>query len=642
MCGIIGYIGREDCLPFLMDGLRKLEYRGYDSAGIAVINNAVNTGADGGKSNNINNGAITAVKAEGRLDSLQDALSKHKAIDGKVGIGHTRWATHGKPSEENSHPHLSRTGLFAVVHNGIIENYLELKEFLTDRSFKFLSQTDTEVVGHLLEYYYRGDILSAIAKTTQRLKGAYALAILCAGDPETIYAVRKANPLVIGVFDSTDKDLHTDKTGGAARCKPQKGMLASDMSALISYTKKFIFPDEGEIALVKNDSVKVVNLNFEPVEKEIFTADWDGTAAEKDGYAHFMLKEIFQQPKAVSDTLAALNKKLGALRTLDNVQKVNIIACGSSYHAGCAAKYFIEKTAAVPVECHMASEYRYQTQLPVPNTLTIAITQSGETADTRAAAEEAKKHSRVLSIVNVPGSSITRESDEVVFTCAGPEISVATTKGYLTQVIALYMLGLELAKRKAAAFDGRQGSNAGLLFDNEKAVLQDLNLIPDSVKEILKNEAVLQKLASRFSSINHAFFIGRGIDYAIGLEGALKLKEISYIHAQGYAAGELKHGTISLIENGSLVVAVSTDGGLKEKMLSNIKEVQSRGAAVLAVSPFDDILNQADHQIKIQGGTGAPVLAAVSLQLFAYYVALARGGCDIDKPRNLAKAVTVE
>jgi len=604
MCGIIGYVGQEQCVPYLINGLTKLEYRGYDSAGVAVIENK----------------NITAVKAQGRLESLSKALNNRAKLNGGIGIGHTRWATHGEPNEKNSHPHLSRTGRFAVVHNGIIENYLQLKQFLTDRSFKFLSQTDTEVVGHLLEYYYRGDILTAIAKTAQRLIGSYALAILCCDDPDTVYAIRKDNPLVIGVFNPS-KPENLDNPA-------PKGMLASDMSALISYTRNYIIPDENEIALVSKSGTKIVNLNFEEVQKEILKADWDEAAADKEGFPHFMLKEIFQQPRAVLDTLKNLKEKLPLLRTLDNVQKINIIACGSSYNAGYAAKSFIEKTASVPVECHMASEYRYQTQLPQPNTLTIAITQSGETADTRAALDEAKKHSRTLSIVNVQGSSITRESDEVIFTSAGPEIAVATTKGYLTQLIALYMIGLELAKRR----------DAGFLHPH---LISELESLPSAIDDILKNKAVFQKLASRFSSINHAFFIGRGTDYAVSIEGALKLKEISYIHAQGYAAGELKHGTISLLEKGSLVVAISTDESLKDKILNNIKEVQARGGTVLAVSPFDEILEQADFKAKIPDGLNAPYLASVSLQLFAYYAALARG-CDIDKPRHLAKSVTVE
>ncbi|MCL2675224.1 MAG: glutamine--fructose-6-phosphate transaminase (isomerizing) [Firmicutes bacterium] len=654
MCGIVGFCGPEDALPYLLDGLNKLEYRGYDSAGVAVAND----------------GKLTSVKTKGRIANLTK-LVEH-GIKGGTGIGHTRWATHGAPSGSNAHPHMSRSGKFAVVHNGIIENYQEIKTFLIDRSFSFASETDTEVIGHLIDYYYRGDPVDAIIKAAWRLHGSYALAILCADSPDRLFATRKESPLVLGTS--------------------QKGtFLASDMSALLSYTRDFIVPEAGEVAILTRDEVKVLNFNREKVEKKSIRADWKEDSAQMQGYSHFMLKEIYEQPRAVRDTLCELGRRIDTLDTLKGIERLHIVACGSAYHAALAAKYFIEKLCRIPVECETASEYRYKNPIIPSNTLAIAVSQSGETADTIAAINEAKKRAKVLSVVNVPGSTIARISDEVIYTLAGPEIAVATTKGYICQVAALYAVGLHLQlKRMLNAWcsmlgDGHilkeghhnegypknsllegcpqtlpawcgvaeAGHSAQCTAHSEGQIYQpqtltslsalhsSLSTLPNDIASLLEKKETFQQLSSRFSFINSAFFIGRGIDYAVAMEGALKLKEISYINAQSYPAGELKHGTISLIEEGTLVVAVATDPALYEKIISNIREVQSRGAVVLAITSGDSVAAAADFYARIPEGINAPLLSVVSLQLFAYYTALARG-CDIDKPRNLAKSVTVE
>ena len=591
-----------------MDGLKKLEYRGYDSSGVAVI--------DG-------DGNIEVVKAKGRLQSLIDKTDGGKTLHGSVGVGHTRWATHGEPNDVNSHPHLSRDGKFAVVHNGIIENYIELREFLIARGYEFRSETDTEVIAHLLEYYYGGDMLDCMRKVLNKLVGSYALGVLYSGTPEAFYAVRKDSPLVVGLGDG-------------------ENFVASDMPALLRHTRRFILLGEGEIVRVAADSVDIFNRNMEKVEHEIVTVDWDEATAEKNGYPHFMLKEIHEQPRALA---AVLSRIKGDEIVLDNVKftadeikniaKINIIGCGSAYHAGIIGKYFIERVCRKPVEVDLASEFRYRKPIVGKNTLTIVISQSGETADTLAALREANRlGSRTLAVVNVLGSSIAREADDVLYTLAGPEIAVATTKGYTTQVAALYLIGLYFA-----------GVIGSIPSEEYAGLLNSLKNLPAAVEEILAAPEKIQYLAAQYAGARDVFFIGRGMDYASALEGALKLKEISYIHAEAYPAGELKHGTISLIEKGSPVITVAVDPDLFEKTLSNAVEVATRGASVIAVAAKTNarIEQKADYTVFIPECSPliAPVLTAVVLQLFGYYVAAAKG-LDIDKPRNLAKSVTVE
>ena len=609
MCGIVGYAGRRKAAPLLLDGLKKLEYRGYDSSGIAVENAK---------------GEIQAVKAKGRLIKLIELTSGGENLDGTVGIGHTRWATHGEPNDVNSHPHLSEDGRFAVVHNGIIENYLELKSFLTDKGFKFVSQTDTEVIAHLLEYYFDGDVLDCIRKVLNKLSGSYALGILFNETPDVFYAIRKDSPLVVGL----GKD---------------ENFIASDMPALLKYTRNFILLSDDEIACISGTKVVIYNKNMEVEEKKPFFVDWDPETAEKGGYPHFMLKEIHEQPKAVRDTVMPRIKddkivlydiSLSA-EYVKSIKKINIVGCGSAYHAGIIGKYYIERVCRIPVETDFASEFRYRSPIADERVLTIIISQSGETADTLAALREAKRlKSRTLAVVNVLGSSIAREADDVLYTHAGPEIAVATTKGYTTQVAALYLIGLYLAK----TLDTIPQSE----YEEQ---LKSLKNLSDNITKLLEKPEETQYLASLYYKNKDLFFIGRGMDYASALEGALKLKEISYIHAEAYPAGELKHGTISLIENGSPVIAVAVDKRLFEKTLSNIKEVKTRGAKVIAVASKENraVENEAEHTLYIPDCHPllAPVLTAVYLQLFGYYVAAVKG-CDIDKPRNLAKSVTVE
>lgn len=609
MCGIVGYAGRRKAAPLLLDGLKKLEYRGYDSSGIAVESG---------------DGVIRAVKAKGRLSRLTELTSGGETLDGTVGVGHTRWATHGEPNDVNSHPHLSEKGRFAVVHNGIIENYLELKSFLTEKGFSFISQTDTEVIAHLLEYYFEGDVLTCIRKVLNKLSGSYALGVLFNETPDVFYAVRKDSPLVVGLGEN-------------------ENFIASDMPALLRYTRSFILLADDEIACVSKDKVVVYNKNAEAEEKQPFFVDWDPETAEKGGYPHFMLKEIHEQPKAVRDTVMprikeneiVLDDVVLTEEYVKNIKKINIVGCGSAYHAGIIGKYYIERVCRIPVETDLASEFRYRGPIADERVLTIIISQSGETADTLAALREAKRlKSKTLAIVNVVGSSIAREADNVLYTHAGPEIAVATTKGYTTQVASLYLIGLYLA--------GRLDS---LSLTEYKEQLDSLKALPDNIEKLLKTPETTQYLASLYYKNKDFFFIGRGMDYASALEGALKLKEISYIHAEAYPAGELKHGTISLIENGSPVIAVAVDKRLFEKTLSNIKEVKTRGAKVIAVASKENsaVENEAEYTLYIPDCHPllAPVLTAVYLQLFGYYVAAIRG-CDIDKPRNLAKSVTVE
>ena len=607
MCGIVGFTGIHQAAPILLDGLSKLEYRGYDSAGIAI-----NTGD-----------SLEIRKFKGRLAVLADDLEKNP-VEGHLGIGHTRWATHGEPSDENSHPHFNVQETIAVVHNGIIENYLALKDKLINKGYTFVSDTDTEVIAHLLDYYYKGNPLEAITKVLHRVEGSYAFGILFAEYPDELFAVRKGSPLIVGKNDSGS-------------------FIASDVPAILKYTRSVYFVDEQEVACLKADSIRFFTVDEEEIHKECVHIDWDENAAEKGGYEHFMLKEMYEQPKTVQDTLMPRIKgedivieELGMSdEDMRQIKKIHIVACGSAYHTGVTGKYIIEGLARIPVEVDVASEFRYRNPVLEEGGMVIVISQSGETADTLAALREAKERGfKVLGIVNVVGSSIAREADNVMYTWAGPEIAVATTKAYSAQLIALYLLALKISKVRGV-----------LAQDDLSCMIEDLKRLPDQIEMLLNNKTKIQHFANRYIGAKDIFFIGRGIDYAISLEASLKLKEISYIHSEAYAAGELKHGTISLIEEGTLVAAVSTQKSLYQKTISNMVEVKSRGAFVLAVTNEGntEIEKAADYVIYIpetnQYFTNS--LAIIPLQLFAYYVSIGKG-CDVDKPRNLAKSVTVE
>ncbi|MGN0150728.1 MAG: glutamine--fructose-6-phosphate transaminase (isomerizing) [Clostridia bacterium] len=608
MCGIVGYIGENQAAPILLEGLSKLEYRGYDSAGIAVFNN----------------NKIEVAKAKGRLAILSEKTDGGKSVYGTMGIGHTRWATHGEPSDVNSHPHLSNSGRFAVVHNGIIENYISLKKKLMDNGVEFISETDTEVIAHLFEHYYNGDIIETMIKVINRVEGSYALGVLCSDYPDQFIAVRKASPMIVGLGEN-------------------ENFIASDVTAILKHTRNIYYLEDNEIVVLKKDSVKIYNADKEEIKKEVFTVDWDVSAAEKGGYEHFMMKEIEEQPKALRDTInpRIKNGKIVlddiSLTTEDikNINKIYIVACGSAYHVGVVGKYVIEKMCRIPVEVQVASEFRYCDPIIGKNDLVIVISQSGETADTLAALREAKDHgARILSIVNVVGSAIANASDDVIYTWAGPEIAVATTKAYSTQLAVIYLIATYMAEK------------LGMLTSGEYAKLvSDIEALPDQVAEILKSKEDVQYLASKFFNCHSIFFIGRNLDYAVSLEGSLKLKEISYIHSEAYAAGELKHGTISLIEDGTLVIALATGRDLFDKTVSNVKEVKARGAVVMGVTTeeHDNMEDVADYVVKIPATNEMllPSLTVIPLQLFGYYVASLKG-CDIDKPRNLAKSVTVE
>ncbi|MDY4487002.1 MAG: glutamine--fructose-6-phosphate transaminase (isomerizing) [Candidatus Limivicinus sp.] len=613
MCGIVGYAGTEQAAPILLDGLERLEYRGYDSAGIAVLSEEK---------------GLQLRKTKGRLKVLSALVDGGKALEGRMGIGHTRWATHGEPNDVNSHPHLSQNGQIAVVHNGIIENYLEIKEFLVTKGVHFCSDTDTEVVAQLLEYFYLqngGNIMAAVYTVLDRIEGAYALGILCKDLPDSFIAARKDAPLLLGYGEN---------------CK----FIASDVTAIIKHTRDVSYMEDGEVAVVSAGEIKVYDALGQPVEKEHSFIDWDVSAAEKGGYAHFMFKEIMEQPEAVRKTVSPRLKdgrvcfeELSLSEDyIRGLKKIFIVACGSSYHVGVVAKYNMERLLRRPVDVMLASEFRYADPLVDQDTLVIVISQSGETLDTMAALREAKKlGARILSVVNVVGSSIARESDDVLYTWAGPEIAVATTKAYSTQLVLLDMLGLYFA------------DIIGSVSKEEYARLaEELQALPTKMEKVLENIEEIKYLASRYFNHASVFYIGRNLDYALGLEGSLKLKEISYIHSEAYASGELKHGTISLIEDGTLVVALGTYTPLFDKALSNIIEVKARGADIVALTTesrrgdmektVENVLTVPDTHIILQ-----PSLGIVPLQLFAYYVALQRG-CDIDKPRNLAKSVTVE
>ena len=608
MCGIVGYIGARPAAPLVLEGLAKLEYRGYDSAGIAVF--------DGKK--------IVTKKAAGRLAVLENLTHSGENMPGFSAIGHTRWATHGVPSDLNAHPHTNGDGTIVVVHNGIIENYMALKKKLLGKGYSFTSETDTEVLAHLLDYYYKGNPLETITKVLHRVEGSYALGIMFADHPEEIYAARKDSPLIVG--------------HGEDGC-----FIASDVPAILKYTRKVYYLDNQEIALLKKDEVSFFTVDEEPCEKQAVTIDWDANAAEKAGYEFFMLKEIYEEPKTVADTISPRIRngevEIEELKMTDEelkaIKRIHIVACGSAYHIGVTAKYIIEGMLRIPVEVDVASEFRYRDPILSSDDLVIAVSQSGETADTLEAVRESKaKGLKVLAIVNVVGSSIARESDSVFYTWAGPEISVATTKAYSAQLVAFYLLTIRLGRARGVIDDARM-----------KQLLEDLQALPDQIELLLGQKEKIQHFANRYIAAKSVFFIGRGIDYAIGLEGSLKLKEISYIHSEAYAAGELKHGTISLIEEGTLVVAVATQPNLFAKTVSNIEEVKSRGAFVMAIAERGrkEIEKAADYVLYIPHTDPyfANSLAIIPLQLFAYYVSVGKG-YDVDHPRNLAKSVTVE
>ena len=608
MCGIVGYIGTQQAAPILLDGLSKLEYRGYDSAGIAIYNGT----------------SIDMVKSKGRLKVLNELTHDGETIKGTIGIGHTRWATHGSPSDVNAHPHFNKDKSIVVVHNGIIENYLKLRKKLEKHGYEFVSETDTEVIAHLLDYYYHGNPLQAITKVMHRMEGSYALGIIFKEHPEELYAVRKDSPLIVG--ETKDGNI-----------------IASDVPAVLKYTRDVIFIENEEIVRMTEDSMEFFNVDEEALEKEAVHIDWDVNAAEKGGFEHFLLKEMYEQPKAITDTFAPrirdgkiVIEELGMTdEEIKAIKKIMIVACGSAYHTGVTSKYVFEGLARIPVEVDVASEFRYRDPILEEGTLVVVISQSGETADTLAALRESKKRgAKVLGIVNVVGSSIAREADNVMYTWAGPEIAVATTKAYSAQLIALYLLAMKF------------GNVRGTVNDTQlQDMIEDLKALPAQVEMLLNNKEKIQRFANRYLAAKDVFFIGRGIDYAISMEGSLKLKEISYIHSEAYAAGELKHGTISLIEEGTLVASVLTQKDLYKKMISNMVEVGTRGAFVLAVTCEDntEVEKAADYVVYIPETNKyfTNSLAIIPLQLFGYYIAVGRG-CDVDKPRNLAKSVTVE
>ena len=611
MCGIIGYVGHQQAAPILLDGLARMEYRGYDSAGVAVRSETK---------------GLQVYKSKGRLQVLSDMIHGGADVEGTLGIGHTRWATHGEPNDINAHPHVSEDGRIAMVHNGIIENYMEIKQQLLRHGVTFKSETDTEVAAQLLEFHYNEchNMLEAVGRVLRRIEGSYAFGIICADYPNALIAARKDSPLIIG-------------------CGENENFIASDVTAVISHTRDVIYMEDGEIAVLTAEGVNLFNDEMDPIDKPHSHIDWDVSAAEKGGYPHFMLKEIFEQPEAIRKTVSPRVREgrvvLDDLRLtkeyIQGVSRIFIVACGSSYHVGMVSKYNWERLLRRPVEVCLASEFRYCDPLVDDHSLVIFISQSGETADTLAALRESKaKGFKVLGIVNVVGSSIAREADSVMYTWAGPEIAVATTKAYSAQLTALYMLAMKFAKVRGT-------------IDQEKfqSMLTDLRCLPDQIELLLGQKQKIQHFANRYVGARDIFFIGRGIDYAISLEGSLKLKEISYIHSEAYAAGELKHGTISLIEDGTLVVALATQPALFQKTISNMVEVKARGAFVMAVTIEGNkaIEKAADYVVYIPETNPyfTNSLAIIPLQLFAYYVAVGRG-CDVDKPRNLAKSVTVE
>lgn len=609
MCGIVGYIGNKPVVPILTEGLSKLEYRGYDSAGIAVLDQ----------------GEIKVRKFKGRMSVLEEHL-KEETINGNLGIGHTRWATHGEPSDRNAHPHTNCSGSIALIHNGILENYMKIKEWLIETNGDhFKSETDSEVIAHLIDYFYEGDLLDAVFKAVEKMEGAYAICVICKEEPDKVVAVRKDSPLIVGLGEN-------------------ENFLASDIPALLKHTRKMLLVENDETVLLTKEGVTIYNELRQEMDREVFHVTWDVEAAEKEGYEHFMMKEIHEQPKGVYDTLhRRLDKEdhivLDGIKItkedLDGINKVYIVACGTAYHAGLVGKYAIEKFAKIPVEVDVASEFRYRDPFVDENTLFIAVSQSGETLDTLAALREAKrKGARILSVVNVVGSSVARESDDVFYTWAGPEIAVASTKAYTTQLVSMYLIALHMGLTKGSLDQERY---------NE--IVTELKTMPDKVQRILDEYSKIQHLADAQFNNESVFFMGRGLDVHVAHEGSLKLKEISYINSFAIAAGELKHGTIALIEDGTMVVALATQDHLYEKMLSNIQEVRARGAYVVGVAKEGnkEIEKTADVVLYIPDTMDelTPILSVVPLQLMSYYIAVARG-CDVDKPKNLAKSVTVE
>ena len=608
MCGIVGYIGKHQAAPTILEGLAKLEYRGYDSTGMAVF--------DGKK--------INIQKAAGRLQVLENMTRGGETMPGCVGIGHTRWATHGKPTDINAHPHDNQDGTIAVVHNGIIENYQQLKQRLINRGYKFVSDTDTEVLVQLIDYYYKGNPLEAITKVLHRVEGSYALGILFADHPEEIFAVRKDCPLIVG----------TSSEGS---------FIASDVPAILKYTREVYYIDNQEVVALKENEIHFYTVDEEEIQKTPSHVDWDAEAVAKGGYEHFMLKEIYDQPRAVRETFEKHmkdgNVEIEELHMTDEeirkLSRIHIVACGTAYHAGMTAKYVIESMARISVEVDMASEFRYRNPIIEEGALVIVISQSGETADTLQALRDSKaRGAKVLGIVNVVGSSIAREADSVMYTWAGPEIAVASTKAYSAQLIALYLLAMKFARVK------------GTISEEEyQQLVFDLRRLPEQIELLLGNKTRIQRFANRYVAAKSVFFIGRGLDYTLSMEGSLKLKEITYMHSEAYAAGELKHGPISLIEDGTLVMASLTQEDLYKKTISNIREVKSRGAFVLALTTtgHDDIEDTADYVLYIPQTNRyfTNSLAIIPFQMFAYYVSIGKG-LDVDKPRNLAKSVTVE
>lgn len=609
MCGIVGYVGNAQAAPFLLDGMSKLEYRGYDSAGIAVYEK----------------GKIRVEKCVGRLDALRHKL-EGRMPEGSMGIGHTRWATHGRPSDRNSHPHTDESGDFVVVHNGIIENYLMLKEKLIAKGQKFSSDTDTEIVAHLFADFYEGDMEEAVKKVLKTIEGSYSLVFMCAAEPDKLICTKKDNPLIIGLGEG-------------------ENFIASDIPAIIAKTRRTYIMSDGEIATVTKDGVWVQDINGTPITKKVFEVNWNAEAAEKGGFEHFMLKEIYEQPKAIKDTMRGRLAENGTEinftelgwtpEDFTGISKIFIVACGTANHAGIVGKYYLENLARIPVEVDIASEFRYRNPLVDANCLTIVISQSGETIDTLAALKEAKRlGSRTLAVTNVVGSSIAREADQVVYTYAGPEIAVASTKAYTTQLLVMLMLAVYVGRLRGT-LDGNKAD----------ALAKGLHKVPEQLHDMLENVDQIKVFARHYGSSLDAFFLGRSLDYAVALEGALKLKEISYIHAEAYAAGELKHGTLALIVEGVPVIVLATQEDVYDKTVSNLQEVKAREAMVIAIAleGDDSIAKYADHVIYIPRADKelAPILAVLPLQLLAYYAALTRG-CDVDKPRNLAKSVTVE
>lgn len=608
MCGIVGYVGKDQAAPLLLQGLEKMEYRGYDSAGLAIY--------DGN--------SLAVVKAKGKLKILKDKVHNGADVPGTIGIGHTRWATHGKPSDINAHPQVSGSETFAVVHNGIIENYLALRDFLLEKGFHFFSETDTEVVAQLIEYFYEGDFLQAVCRTLQKIEGSYALAIFCKDFPDRIIAVSKDSPLLVGIGKN-------------------ENFVASDLPAILSKTRDIYRLEENEIAVICLNEVKIYHPDQKIVIKKPCHISWNISEAEKGGFHHFMEKEIMEQSKAVKDTISPRIKKGRIIldditlteEQIQRISKIYIVACGSAYHVGVAAKYVLEQFTRISVEVDVASEFRYRRPIADASVLTLVISQSGETVDTLAALREAKRlGARTISVVNVVGSSIANESNDVIYTWAGPETAVATTKGYSTQLAVIYLLAIYIAD-KLGNFTEKEYSY----------YVSELESLPGKIEKTLRNRDAAKQLATKFYGAKDIFFIGRNLDYAVSLEGSQKLKEISYIHSEAYAAGELKHGTISLVEEGTLVVALATQRELFDKMVSNIKEVKARGAVVLGLTTENNVKieKETDYHFYIPNicEMMLPSLAVIPLQMFAYYIASLKG-CDIDKPRNLSKSVTVE